>query len=285
MSKKKRNPTSDVLNWNHPYSFSREIYPRNKRRKRNLTSVTDALTTGGGGGGGCSPPYCMGTGSYCGCNCKCCPPCPCYTSWTYVYLCGTSSSSTFPEGCDCTVTPPTTGPAFSAPNLDVDFPDFEYPSYMFNNNEYIFNDDGSSDNVFAQAMDMASCSIPCTTTTITLSTSGCCLYGSGFSFTAIGAGTVTLSGCGNACKGSFSCSVNGASSASVSDCGGVGVSITPPSTDCCSCCLISSTGSLLGACAGATSFAAFKRRNVTTGIQKTYLNKRKLLERVAKARR
>lgn len=231
----------------------------------------------------------MGTGSYCGCNCRCCPPCPCYTSWTYVYLCGTSSSS-YPAGCDCT--PIATPAPFRAPSLDVEFPDFEYPSYMFNGGST--SEDGY---VFAQAdappvMDYTTCSIPCTTITITLSTSGCCLYGSGFSFTAIGAGTVSLSGCGDACSGHFGCSINGGgTSVSVADCGSVGVSITLPfllgiaSATCCSCCLVSSTGSLLGACSGSLSFAAFKQRSVITGSQKTYLSKQKLLQRIAKARR
>jgi len=243
----------------------------------------------------------MGTGSYCGCNCKCCPPCPCYTSWTYVYLCGTSSSI-YPPGCDCTpIVSPPNNEAFRAPSLDVEFPDFEYPSYMFNEGGYVFaqNDEltpvcideegnvipcppGSSIPVTS----VPSCSIPCTTVTITLSTSGCCLYGSGFSFTAIGAGTVSLSGCGNACSGSFSCSINGGgTSVSVGDCGGVGVSITPPSAYCCSCCLVSSTGSLLGQCSGSASFAAFKQRSVVTGNQKTYLSKQKLLEKINKSKR
>jgi len=231
----------------------------------------------------CNPPYCLGTGSYCGCNCKCCPPCPCYTSWTYVYLCGTSSS-VYPPGCDCA---PIAVPApLRAPELDVDFPDFDYQAYLFD----IEDSDGY---VYAQATtgsvpdtSVPTCSIPCSTITITLSTSGCCLYGSGFSFTAIGAGTVSLSGCSDACGAPFGCSINGGgTSVSVGDCGGVGVSITPPSAHCCSCCLVSSTGSLLGECSGSASFAAFKQRSVRTGVQKTYISKQKLLERITKTRK
>lgn len=216
----------------------------------------------------------MGSGSYCGCNCKCCPPCPCYTSWTYVYVCGSPS-----YGC-CTG-PVATFNSPSLPDLDVEFPEFEYPSYMFN----IGGDTGE---VFAQntappVMDYTTCSIPCSTITITLTTSGCCLFGSGFSFTAIGAGTVSLSGCGSACNGTFYCSINGGGpSVNVDDCGGVGVSITPPSSYCCSCCLISSYGTLLGQCAGVAPYRsfAFQQRSVTTGMKKTYLNKENILERI-----
>lgn len=235
----------------------------------------------------CNPPYCMGTGSSCGCNCRCCPPCPCYTSWTYLYLCG-SSSSTFPAGCDCTYQSPS--PSFRTPSLDVEFPDFEYPSYIFN------NENTNEGYVFAQSssipcMDVTSCSIPCSTIPIVLTTSGCCLFpaypGSQYSFYAVGAGTVSLSGCGSACDGDFECSLNGGgTSISVTDCQLVNVTITqPPEACCCSCCLVSSSGSLLGACSGSTSFAAFKQRSVTKGKQKTYISKKKLLERIAKARR
>jgi len=240
----------------------------------------------------CNPPYCLGSGSYCGCNCNCCPPCPCYTSWTYVYLCGTSSSA-YPAGCDCGPIPEEEV-LFRAPKLDVEFPDFEYPSYLFKKpeDEYVFAqleeiciDEEANVIPCPPGPDITTCSIPCTTVTITLTTSGCCLYGSGFSFTAIGAGTVSLSGCGPACEGNFSCSINGGgTSVSVADCGSVGVSITPPSNPCCSCCLVSSTGSLLGECSGSASFAAFKQRSASGG-QKTYISKQKLLEKIRRTRR
>lgn len=390
---------------------------------------------------GCTPPYCMGTGSWCGCNCRCCPPEPCYTSWTYVYLCG-SSSEEYELGCDCGHQAPLYFQAHDH-DLKVEFPDFEEK-----NNEYVFMLDHSSqgpqgyqggpykpytghidktiektpdapmgscmfynwwkggyicdqttqyecnqnfgiwtegescdpnnkNNIYIQTHEgqqglgrceypggcidhytleecsfegstwtegavcgsqgsqgcpqgpqgrcvygpkgeycvistqcecseygigyqhtwtegetcqgPQGCSIPCITKTITLTTGGCCLFGGGFSFTAIGAGTVSLSGCdnlgsqGECSDGEIGCSINGSgTSAYVHDCGNVGVSIQLPDGDeCCSCCLISSYGTPLSS----PSFAIYKQRSLKTGVQKTYINKKKLLERISKTRR
>lgn len=222
----------------------------------------------------CTPPYCLGTGDYCGCNCKCCPPNPCYTSWTYIYLCG-SSISEYPAGCDCT--PITSVPAMKnpGPSLGVDFPDFDFP-------EFKDAEENGTEKKFTFSVGGGGCSIPCSTTVITLTTTGCCLYGSGFSFIAVGAGTVTLSGCGEACEGQFVCSINGqGTSVNVADCDPVSVSISPPSSSCCSCCLVSSSGTLLNPGAA----LAYSTRDVSTGRRKNFINTRNLIEKMRKAKR
>jgi hypothetical protein len=220
--------------------------------------------------------------------------------------------------CICAPDPP----AFKAPSLEVEFPDFEYPSYMFGKQDdgYVFKQThepgpglgrceypgGCIDHytleecsfegatwtegaICGPTMDYTSCSIPCVVKTITLTTSGCCLFGGGFSFTAIGAGTISLSGCGSVgecADADFGCSINGSgTSVFVPDCESVSVDITPPvdSPDgCCSCCLINSYGTLLSS---STPFAIYKQRSLKTGVQKTYINKKKLVEKISKARR
>ncbi len=219
----------------------------------------------------CNPPYCLGTGGFCNCNCYCCPPTPCYTSWTYTYLCGTSSgywdaNVTPDESCDCSPMP------FRAPSLNVEFPQFEYPQ--------VLTDDG-----YVFALDVASCSIPCTTYTITLTTTGCCLYpywnnvyGNGLIFTAIGAGNISLSGCGSACSGSFQCKINNnTGTVTVADCGQVIVEITPPAASCCTCCLVSSSGTLLN------PSSPFRKRTVG-GKQKFYVDPKKLVNKIKKTK-
>ena len=195
----------------------------------------------------CNPPYCMGTGSWCGCNCNCCPPDPCYTKWTYVYLCGTPSSEWGygTGGCDC----PSPPLSFIAPTLGIEFPEF-----TINEQEFIFNidniDEYGIDSDMVSAM-MTGCSIPCREVTIEVTTSGCCLYKTGSSdtaFKAVGAGTVSASitGGSSVCRGSFTVTINGhANSATVSDCEVVTISISPPSSTCCSCCKSESRGTRL----------------------------------------
>ena len=163
----------------------------------------------------CHPPYCMGSsGTFCSCSCaSCCPPTPCYKSWTYTYNCGNVAP------CACI-------PPAMAPNFDQPIPD------LIKEKE---------DYVFALALTVYGC----TNYTITLSTTGCCLYGSGTSFKAIGAGTVSLTASSSPCGLPFGLSINGGgSSATVTDCQTVNVTITPPSTTCC-CTLTSSAGTLL----------------------------------------
>jgi hypothetical protein len=193
----------------------------------------------------CSPPYCNLGSGWCGC-CSCCPPYPCYTSWTYIYECGTNYETWGGvgenEGCPCEVT--------------------------------ILGED-ANDFVFA-----LNCAVPCTTHAVTLTTTGCCLYRgeSDFEFTAIGGGTVSLEvDNSEVCDGDFIMVVNNSgTSAEVSDCGEVGIYISSSTNECCDCCLVSSSGTLLN---GQMSLA---RRRVQTGLRKTIQNKRQIALRIKK---
>ena len=222
----------------------------------------------------CNPPYCLGSGSWCACNCKCCPPSPCYASWKYTYECGTAFGEWYTGGgtdlgCVCTF-------SFRAPTMPIEFPDFSYRQLLEDENGFVFAQGG------APGTDPA-CIIPCANHEIVLSTTGCCLYGSGFSFTAIGAGTVSLSPCPTSvCSGNFTCDINGGgSSVSVSDCATVTVTITPPSANCCSCCLVHSAGTIKKVIQGA--FIA--QRNIETGKKRTFINRQALMEKIQRTRR
>jgi hypothetical protein len=220
----------------------------------------------------CVPPYCLGTGGWCGCNCKCCPPSPCYSSWTYTYECGTLFTEWYsgggPDlGCTCIF-------AFRAPSAPIEFPDFNYRLLQEDENGFVFAQAG------APGTDPA-CIIPCATHNIVLSYTGCCLYGSGFSFVTVGSGTATLSPCPTTTCGNFTCDINGGgSSVTVGDCTTLTITITPPAINCCSCCFTHSAGTL-----HITATKAFtSQRNVETGVKRTFLNKQALLSKVQKIR-
>lgn len=233
----------------------------------------------------CIGPYALGTGDYCGCSCNCCPPCPCYSSWTYIYQCGSPRINWY-FGCECTPYPSSID--FFAPNIGIsDFPDF--PD---------FNQDSSFE---FKALDVLPepcetcppsppyCSIPCVVYTITITTSGCCLFGDGINFVAIGAGEVCISDApSTVCDGnSFTVTVNGSPSCVyVNDGDSVTVSIIPPSSSCCSCCLISSEGTLLPDCqVQALKKALILNRRSTSGVRSLFVNKKRLIEKVKKMRR
>lgn len=234
----------------------------------------------------CNPPYCLGTGGWCGCNCNCCPPCPCCTSYTYIYRCGPiyeGSCFYIDEGQPVICIGLAMQDSISETLSDFpDFPDFDVDLERLKyDKEYLFSLSTSS----------VPCSIPCANYTITLSTSGCCLYGSGFSFVAVGSGTVTISGCpsNTVCQSPFTCSINGqGTSVEVADCEVVSVEITPPTVsggidDCgCDCCLIDSYCTLLEECQAASIRRSLiqSRRDVSTGKRKISLNKQKLMEKI-----
>lgn len=227
----------------------------------------------------CIGPYALGTGDYCGCSCNCCPPCPCYTSWTYTYKCGSPAINWF-YGCECAPHPSSID--FFAPNIGItDFPDF--PDF---NSETSFEFKSLDVSVLSEP---PYCSIPCVTYTITITTSGCCLYGDGTNFIAVGAGEVCISDAPETiCDGnSFTVTINGSPNCVyVNDGDSVIVNIIPPSSLCCSCCLISSEGTLLPDCqVQALKKSLILNRRSTSGANKLHINKKKLLERAAKLRR
>jgi hypothetical protein len=230
----------------------------------------------------CQPPYCFGTGDYCGCSCNCCPPCPCYTTIVLTYQCG-SPKLVYESGCECITidtdpdNPPGSPFAAKVPEFP-DFPDFNQ-SYE---DEFVF-----------EALDAPSpfCSIPCATYTITITTSGCCMYGSIDSFTgsgpitltSIGSGTVCVSGPTNTNCGQFIISVNGEyPCAEISDCGQVEIKIDPPQSLCCECCLINKQKTLLGDCQVQSLRKSLmsRKRIITSG--KNSVDQQKLKQRMSR---
>jgi len=173
------------------------------------------------------------------------------------------------DGCVC---PPP--PAFRAPSMPIEFPDFNFRQLYEDENGF----------VFAQASSDPTCTIPCVQYSIVLSTTGCCLYGSGFSFVAVGSGTVTLAPCPSTACGDFVCDINGGgASVMVDDCDAVEVTITPPVGDsCCMCCLSGSTGTLLDSGPPIPTFIS--QRNTITGKKRILINRKNLIDKIQKTR-
>lgn len=166
----------------------------------------------------CNPPFCHGSGGWCDCSCGCCPPDDCGTI-TIAFKCGTPSDI-YPSGCVC-ATP------FRMRNTKkpIYFPKFTQEKITSENGEF----------VFAQ-----SCSVPCTDTTVTLTTTGCCLELLGGVIYAIGAGTITATA--SPSTGSDSCGtltpkINGTpNTLDVADCTILTITMSGEDEDCCPCC-------------------------------------------------
>lgn len=238
----------------------------------------------------CNPPYCNGTGSYCGCNCNCCPPDGCCTKVTLTFECGTSYSiwegGNPNEGCECN--PEVylgdlgmwAGLKLAEGHIGVPFPNF--------------NSENEGDDEFVWSLQ--GCSIPCETVKVHVTTSGCCLQLSGDdndwlkTIVAVGGGTVTAVFDDGSTQGTpyTPCGVqmtfvNGAQGSYVvanpGICEDIDVDISPGMA-CCVCCLVKTE------CANAL-FAPiiFRQKNIQAGTNKNYLNKKNLLERVRNLRR
>jgi len=225
----------------------------------------------------CTPPFCNGTGSWCGCNCNCCPPAGCCTGVTQTWECGTADSlwegPPPNNGCDC-LNLEETGLLWSGLNLAEGEIEIPFPSFSPNIEEE------NEDNGFVWAL--AGCSIPCGSVSVSISTTGCCLKVSGSTITVVGSGTVSASaGSGPADCGAITVYVNGfQGSANLGNCTVVTITLSVANSSCCNCCLINTT------CTG-TLFAPIilRQQNIQTGTSKIYLNKRNLLERVQALRR
>jgi hypothetical protein len=175
----------------------------------------------------CIPPYVNGIApSFCGCKIecvKCCPP-PCCTSITLTYEIGPPyDEEETPEGCKCE-DPTPAAPAPSAPSptpgilaRDAEEENWEtvnlgthvIPFPKFRNQIK----DAPENFVFALA---GSCSVPCETISIDLTTDGCCIeivgqsgsnFGPNVEMRAVGDGNISASASQGACK--FDLSING----------------------------------------------------------------------------
>lgn len=228
----------------------------------------------------CNPPYCFGTGNCGNCNCRCCPPDPCYTSWRWEYLCGTPYDSWTPPpanaGCIC----PSPSLPFIASSLGIEFPDFD-PNELKRGFKFALEEESDSVTMLS-----GSCTVPCATTVITMSTTGCCFVkdpASDMHFWAVGSGVASLHITGShRCNHDFSIDLNGdGQSIFINDCDEIFVHISPPSDTCCSCCKSYSDGTLLSG-----PPYSYRIKQTTTGVPKIILDKtkirRSLINRIAK---
>lgn len=240
---------------------------------------------------GCSGPFKYGvTGdSVCGCSCpesKCCPP-ACCNSVTLTYEIGTSYE-TIPSGCKFDTPSPMVEPRGIRLHDEIDWDshfsgkkNIPFPKFSQETQKEMFGDD---DFVFSLG---SSCSIPCATIDVILTTSGCCLevLGAGLAATvrAVGDGTISASYMSANCN--FMVLVNGTKDAAkLNDGDVVNITIQPisPNSECCQSSLINI------ACTSAHNYA---RRNLLYRINsvekgnKTYLNKQKLAEKIRRLKR
>lgn len=227
----------------------------------------------------CNPPYCFGTGGCGNCSCRCCPPDPCYTSWRWEYLCGTPYDAWDGPpppnaGCVC----PSPALPFIASSLGIEFPDFD-PNELKKGFKFAIDE---SEYVMALS---GPCTIPCQTTVITLTTTGCCFVkdpSSDMHFWAVGDGVARLTISGrHRCNHDFSIDLNGdGESIFVNDCDEIWVHIFPPSDTCCSCCKSYSEGTLLG------GGGSYRIKKTTSAVPKLVLNRSQvrqaLINRIAK---
>ena len=167
--------------------------------------------------GSCNPPFCLGTGGWCGCNCGCCPPCPVYQNIRYSLFCGGLDAPAPP--CEASWIDPCSGLALDC----IDSIDCSKPP------GYTCEQDSSSDNI-----------------ELTLDFDGCGVAGAncgkGFDFVIVGQGTVTTNGrvavdCTNYSSEAY-LTLNGVEdSLEVEDCDVLTVRLNWLGDICCGCCL------------------------------------------------
>lgn len=230
----------------------------------------------------CCGPFARGvpgSDNFGGCFGSCCenicPPECCETA-EMVFECGSQSFSGFPEGCASTVTPlmPLSAQGVPNPIASQSLPTFSRKPITSRYDEFVFALAGT-------------CSIPCTTVTVTLTASGgmCCLEIVGVfpsaTVYAVGDGTVTANWTptsGDEC-GDFTVSVNGTpmtfsgDSVSVSDGSTISVTVeSGTSPTCCPCAQIETNDP----CASPFWIIINGKR---------YLNKKALIEKANQIRR
>lgn len=177
---------------------------------------------------GCQPPYCHGTGGWCGCNCKCCPP-PCCPIIAVYFECGsycaapTMLNAQIPSG-----TPWDKLPIQGLPQSEL--PEFDPNPILSENGRFSFGD--------------SPCSIPCETRCVELFCGGfgmpcCCLellngkiYSVGNGYVDANETIILQEECGNA----GTVLINGQPPpVFVQDCEEIIVTIVPDDPSCCSC--------------------------------------------------
>lgn len=143
---------------------------------------------------GCQPPFCHGTGGFCGCNCKCCPPpcCPCIMVYFQCCPPSTLALAVSPGEFDA--------PATTWDNLPLEIPIPELPDF---NSKPIFSIDGR----FTLGFGSVPSTCPCETICVEIKCGGnmmpcCCLELLNGIIYSVGNGyvtaptTVIIPGCG-----------------------------------------------------------------------------------------
>jgi hypothetical protein len=225
---------------------------------------------------GCEPPFCLGTGGWCGCNCGCIPPCPVYTELAYKFPCGNILE--MPIG-DYYIQACTQSGYSYCPIEDVIMP-FDcavivgscegscsgFDEYLCTSGGWVKTLSGctspcrSNDPALYYTCDSESigavvemdCTCPATVTDyydIKVSFDGCGLYpnaiepncGKVGSFKVVGKGTITSDGpititCSEGGESQLNLLFNGETSLEVEDCDEVEITIDWSGDPCCPCC-------------------------------------------------
>ncbi len=177
---------------------------------------------------GCQPPYCHGTGGWCGCNCNCCPP-PCCPIIAVYFECGTACASpTMLNAHIPTKTAWDNLPIQGLPPSEI--PGFDPTPILSENGRFSFGN--------------SPCSIPCETKCVELSCNGfgmpcCCLELLDGKIYSVGNGyvdavdTITLQ---EDCGQTGTVLINGQPPpVFVQDCEEIIVTIVPEDPTCCDC--------------------------------------------------
>lgn len=218
--------------------------------------------------GSCNPPFCLGTGGWCGCNCGCCPPCPVYKRIKYSLYCGGLEAPAPP--CQADFIDPCSGnPVNCVDTIDCSTPSFRNTS----GNEveaqagYTCEQDSSSDNI-ELILDFDGCGV---------AGANC---GKGLDFVVVGEGTVTTNGrigvnCTNYSSTAY-LTLNGVeNSLAVEDCDVLTVALNWFGDICCGCCLVNiyteesdyCGGEILGYCDPCLSYRArAAKRNLKRSV-------------------
>lgn len=230
----------------------------------------------------CEPPFCLGTGGWCGCNCGCCPPCNVITEITYKEFCGNAAlGEEYTPPCYVEYVPYCI-PDVVAECLYVDYEGCDCGTATWDCNtsgDWTIVTNNCSESC-VPVKPSGSCDTPVTTNCkcqatasndydIKITFDGCGLYPrypctdtisvKCFTFTAVGNGTITVDPditiyCENGQESTIGYRVNGVTSLSVNDCDEVTVTRVWEGSICCPCCPDNPTKTVLSNYCGGTTY-------------------------------
>jgi hypothetical protein len=254
----------------------------------------------------CTPPFCLGTGGWCGCNCGCCPPCPVYTEITTKWWCGSSPievgdpcNNGLPGViiiCDAPLPPPLRNPT----NIEIpDLPDSSVESLQAGNLKVEVHRKSGPPRGFKKTPEEAAvlrsqadfeCDPflgPAGPYTVSFAFDGCGLAGSYPNFTAVGSGLMTMSTASTICGPLVGLANGFSSSIELEDCDSVVISFNSPQEVCCNCCLVLTAYTIADYCGGGTvdpCNPSFRITNSKTG-KAVRTNRYALLNKIKKTLR